>query len=216
MYRRAPVFLYYTAEPFEYPRRDWPPNYHLVGPGVWDPPAQPPVWLDELDRPLVLVTCSSEYQGDRRLVATALEALADDDVLVVVTAASNEVGGIRVPPNARVESYVPHGALLHRAACVVCHGGMGITQKALAAGVPVCVVPFGRDQLEVAGHVKANSAGTALQPFLLSPSRLRKAVHGAIARRDGAQRIAAGFARLDGAHAAADALESLLPRLAAA
>lgn len=25
---------------------------------------------------------------------------------------------------------------------------MGVTQKALAAGVPVCVVPFGRDQPE--------------------------------------------------------------------
>ena len=40
--------------------------------------------------------------------------------------------------------------ILEIAACVVCHGGMGITQKALAAGVPVCAVPFGRDQPEVA------------------------------------------------------------------
>jgi hypothetical protein len=37
---------------------------------------------------------------------------------------------------------------------------MGITQKALAAGVPVCVIPFGRDQLEVARHVEIAGAGT--------------------------------------------------------
>ena len=210
LYHRAPVFLYFTAEPFEYPRRDWPPNYRLVGPGIWDPPSEAPTWLDDIDRPIVLVTCSSEYQGDKRLFATALEALADEDVTVVVTAAGNDVSGVSVPRNARVENYVPHGPILQRAACVVCHGGMGITQKALAAGVPVCVVPFGRDQLEVAGHVKANDAGTVLQPFRLSASRLRKGVREAMELRDGARRVAAGFARIDGPQVSADALDSLL------
>jgi MGT family glycosyltransferase len=210
LWRRAPVFLYFTAEPFEYPRRDWPPSYRLVGPGTWDPPSEELAWLNAVDRPIVLVTCSSEYQGDKRLFATALEALADEDVTVIVTAAGNDVSGVSVPSNARVESYVPHGPILRRAACVVCHGGMGITQKALAAGVPVCIVPFGRDQLEVAGHVKASEAGTVVQPFRLSSSRLRKAVRGAMERRDGARRVAAAFARIDGSRASADALESLL------
>lgn len=40
--------------------------------------------------------------------------------------------------------------LLERAACGVTYGGIGTTQKALACGVPVCAVPFGRDQLEIA------------------------------------------------------------------
>ncbi len=47
--------------------------------------------------------------------------------------------------NACVERFGPHGPILRRAAAVVCHGGMGVTQRTLAAGVPVCVVPFGRD-----------------------------------------------------------------------
>ena len=29
---RAPLLLYLTAEPFDYPRRDWPDNVVLVGP----------------------------------------------------------------------------------------------------------------------------------------------------------------------------------------
>ena len=65
-----------------------------------------------------------------------------------------------MPANAHVERWLPHSALLARAACVICHGGMGITQKALAAGVPLCVVPFGRDQFEVAARVAAVGAGT--------------------------------------------------------
>ena len=59
---------------------------------------------------------------------------------------------------------------------VVCHGGMGITQKALAAGVPVCVVPWGRDQLEVAAHVVAAGAGTRVARRRLTPQRLAAAV----------------------------------------
>jgi UDP:flavonoid glycosyltransferase YjiC (YdhE family) len=82
--------------------------------------------------------------------------------------------------------------------CVVCHGGMGITQKALAAGVPVCVVPFGRDQFDVARHVQVADAGTRLPA-----SRLRKAVREAMEKKAGAERIAATFA-------AAEALEGLL------
>ena len=42
------------------------------------------------------------------------------------------------------------------------HAGMGATQKALAHGVPVCAVPFGRDQLEVARRVEVAHAGTRL------------------------------------------------------
>jgi UDP:flavonoid glycosyltransferase YjiC (YdhE family) len=47
--------------------------------------------------------------------------------------------------NAHVERFVSHGPLLDRADCAVTHGGMGATQKALASGVPVCVVALGRD-----------------------------------------------------------------------
>ena len=71
---RAPIMLYMTAEPFEYPRSDWPGSVRLVGPGIWDPPAESPAWLDEVRRPVVLVTCSTEFQNDSKLVQTALEA----------------------------------------------------------------------------------------------------------------------------------------------
>ena len=42
----------------------------------------------------------------------------------------------------------------------VTHGGIGATQKALARGVPVCVVPFGHDQFEVARRVAAGFTAT--------------------------------------------------------
>ncbi len=84
---------------------------------------------------------------------------------------------------------------------------MGITQKTLAAGVPLCIVPFGRDQFEVGARVAALGAGTSLPPDALSPDSLRSAVRDAIAMRDGARTIADAFAHAGGAAAAASALE---------
>ena len=207
---RAPLMLYMTAEPFEYPRSDWPPSIRMVGPGVWDPPAKSPAWLEVVRRPLVLVTCSTEFQNDGKLVRTALESLAGEDVEVLVTTAGVDPASFSPPPNARLERFVPHRPVLERAACVVCHGGMGITQKALAAGVPVCVVPFGRDQFEVARRVDVADAGTRLPAGRLRPDRLRAAVLKATTKKSGAKRIASAFAAAGGPKAAVDALEELL------
>jgi MGT family glycosyltransferase len=204
-----PCVVSYTAEPFEYARA-WPDNIRLVGPGIWEPDLDGPGVSPRDERPLVLVTCSTEFQNDGRLVEVALAALADEPVRIVATTASIDPAFFRAPPNARVERFLPHGPLLREAACVVCHGGMGITQKALAAGVPVCVVPFGRDQLEVARHVEQAGAGTRLVPRRLTPVRLRRAVREAMACTPGARRVAEGFRNAGGARAAAEAIEGLL------
>jgi MGT family glycosyltransferase len=212
MFAKPPLLLYMTAEPFEYPRSDWPPSVKLVGPCAWDPPAPAPAWLEEVERPLVLVTTSSEFQDDGRLVETALAALAEEELEVVATVPTARIDGLAVPANARVLPFVPHAALLERAACAITHGGMGATQKAIARGVPVCAVPFGRDQLEVARRVEVSGAGTRLPARRLSPDALRAKVHGAIARREGAERIAAAFAATGGPAAAADAVAALTRR----
>jgi MGT family glycosyltransferase len=211
MFRRPPLLIYMTAEPFEYRRRDWPPNIVLVGPCDWDPPAAPPQWLAELPDPIVLVTTSSEFQNDDRLVRVALEALAGEPVSVVATIPSGgDPSTFEVPANARVERFVAHGPVLDRAVCAITHGGMGATQKALARGVPVCVVPFGRDQLDVARRVEVAGAGARLPARRLRPDRLRRKFQEARARADGARRIAQAFAAAGGAGAAADAIETRL------
>jgi MGT family glycosyltransferase len=209
MYTTPPLLLYMTAEPFEYPRSDWPQSVRMVGPCSWEPPSNAPAWIDHLDRPLVLVSTSSEFQDDGRLVTTTLEALANEPVQVVATVPSAGMPSGPLPANARVERFLPHTPILARAACAVTHGGAGATQKALAAGVPVCVVPFGRDQLEVARRVEVARAGTRLPAQHLTPDRLREKVRAAMTMTAGARRVADGFAAAGGPVAAADAVESL-------
>lgn len=208
--RRAPLLLSLTAEGFEYPRTDWPSSVRLVGPMSWSPPQPPPMWLEELSDPLALVTCSTERQRDKRLLQVALEALPAGGVTVIGTSAAHDPAEFQPPPGSRVVRFLGHDPILARAACVVCHGGLGITQKALAAGVPVVVVPFGRDQMETARRVEMAGAGVRLSPRRLTPNRLLEAVDAAIAMRPGAERVSQAFAAAGGPAAAAEALETLL------
>jgi MGT family glycosyltransferase len=210
MFSCPPLVLYLTAEPFEYPRSDWPHNIVKVGPCSWDPPVETPEWLAEIKRPIVLVTTSSEFQDDGLLVKSALNALADEDVHVIVTLPSQDPADFRAPSNASLLQFLPHGLVLDRAVCAITHGGMGATQKALAHGVPVCAVPFGRDQLEVARRVEVAQAGTRLLASRLSAERLRVKVREAMACVDGARRVADGFMSAGGPSAAADAVETRL------
>ncbi len=209
-FTQAPLLLNFTAPPFDDVRRDWPASIHQVGPGLWAPPGHAPQWLESIDRPIALVTCSTEFQDDGQLAQIAMDALADSGFHTVVTAGAVDPAAFSIPANARVESFLPHHLILDRTAVVVSHGGMGITQKALAAGVPVCVVPFGRDQSEVARRVVTNAAGTWVPKKKLSPERLRAGVEEAMTCGEGAARVAAGFAAAGGTARAADLLERQL------
>jgi MGT family glycosyltransferase len=208
---RPPVLLYLTAVPFEYPRPSWPASFRLVGPCPWEPPTPPLTWLADDPRPVVLVSTSTEYQDDGRLVTTAFAALSGrQDLLVLATApAADTPDHDSPPPNCRIERFAAHRELLTRAVAVICHGGMGITQKALAAGVPVCAVPFGRDQLEVARRLEVSGAGTRLPAPDLTADALALAVEQAIAMRPQAESLAQAFAAAGGPAAAASAVEQL-------
>jgi MGT family glycosyltransferase len=210
LYSRAPLHLYMTAAPFEYPRPDWPESVLMVGPCCWEPEGELPAGLLDAAEPLVLVTTSTEFQDDGRLAAAAVEALEGEDLRVVATMPAAAIEAL--PPAARGAAvrFAPHTPLLRRAACAITHGGMGATQKALALGVPVVAVPFGRDQFEVARRVEAAGAGAYLSSRRLTPERLRDRVHEAIECRPGAERIARAFAAAGGPEAAADAVEQRL------
>ena len=207
-FRRAPLMLVASGKPFEYPQTDWGDAVRMIGPCMFEPAVNGvPQWLEAIDRPIVLVTTSSQQQADEKLVKTALTALADLPVHVVATLPAGLPSDIPLTPNATVVRFVPHGPVLDRAVCAITHGGMGGTQKALARGVPVCVVPFGRDQFEVARRVEVARAGTRLPAKKLTVKRLSAKVQQAMTMTAGARMVAAGFAATGGVARGADLFE---------
>ncbi|MGB9308353.1 MAG: glycosyltransferase [Mycobacterium sp.] len=209
--RRAPRLLVTTGKPFEYPHTDWGPSVHLIGPAVFDPPGpERPSWLNDIEGPIVLVTTSSVPQADGALLGTAIRALRDLPVHVVATCPAGSALARRSYRRVTVAEFVPHSMVLDRAVCVITHGGLGITQKALNRAIPVCAVPFGRDQFEVARRVEIAGCGTRLTARRLSATRLRRKVTAAMTMTDGASAVAAGFAATGGVHFGADIVEGEL------
>jgi MGT family glycosyltransferase len=206
--RCAPMILVASGRPFQYPQTDWGDAVHMIGPCTVDPGADVvPEWLSKIERPIVLVTTSSEKQGDAELVSTAIAALADEPVHVVATMPAGETTGLSTPANTTICKYIPHSLVLRKSVCAATHGGMGATQKALDHGVPVCVVPYGRDQFEVARRVEVARCGTRLPANKLSAHRLRRKVREAMTMSEGARRVAAGFAATGGSARGADLFE---------
>jgi UDP:flavonoid glycosyltransferase YjiC (YdhE family) len=68
----------------------------------------------------------------------------------------------RLPRGVRVERWVSQAAVMPHAAAMVGHGGSGSTLTALAAGVPLALVPLFVDGPENARRVAAIGAGVAL------------------------------------------------------
>ena len=207
-----PLSLVATAEPFEYPRDNWGSRIVLIGPCNSEAPVdKDPHWLSSIDRPIVLVSTSSERQNDTTLVTATIDALRNEPVHVVASVPTGVPAGL-ASPNATVCQFISHTAVLEHAVCAVTHGGMGVTQKALSHGVPVCAVPYGRDQFEVARRVEVSASGTRLPAMKITPDRLRAKINQARKMTAGARRVADGFRRAGGAARGAGLAEQLLSR----
>jgi MGT family glycosyltransferase len=198
---------------------DPPPNVVHVGPITEEAAAAPwvPPWPDGDGRPLVVVTLGTTYmhqEGALRRVLAALDGLGTR--VLVLTGPELDPSEVPGGPGVRVESYVPHAAVLPHAAVVISHGGMGSLLEAFRAGVPSVCVPLGRDQAENAAAAAEWGAAIAL-PGDATSGRLRAAFTEALASpalRGGARRMAGALAACGGASAAADEVEQVARRAA--
>jgi UDP:flavonoid glycosyltransferase YjiC (YdhE family) len=138
----------------------------------------------------VLVGFSTTYQGHEGLVARIVDALAGLPLRAVVTLgpALDPARFAAAPPSIAVVAQASHAALLRDARLVITHGGHGTVLRALAAGVPLVVLPLGRDQADNAARVVRCGAGLRLSADA-SVRGIRKAVTRALA--DGAALSAA-------------------------
>lgn len=131
----------------------------------------PPPWLDELPRPLVYATMGTVF-NTAEAFRPLLEALAAAPVGALLTVGRDvDPRALGVPPpNVRVERFVPQAAVLPACAAVVTHGGSGTVLGALAAGVPLVVVPQGANQFENAVLCERAGVAVAVEAGAAAPS----------------------------------------------
>ena len=182
-----------------------PPGTYL-----WDPP-----WDAGDDKPLVVVSLSSQYMHQEDMLARIASALDGLDVrALVLTGYELEPDELLVSPSVVVHRYIPHAAVLPHAALLVTHAGMGTVMAAFAAGTPMLCMPLGRDQHDNAARVVEFGAGVTVAADA-SVSAVQDAARDALTSpvlQAGARRMAGVIDRYQAGSMAVAELESLLAR----
>ncbi len=169
--------LVLTSPDFDFPGRV-PENVRYVGAILDDPAwARDEAWTPpSAELPLVLVALSSTFQDQGACLQRIVDGLAELPVQAIVTTGpAIDPSTVATTPNVHVVQAAPHSAILARAALAVTHGGHGTVVRALAAGVPLVILPHGRDQADNARRVTARHAGLTVKRTA-RPARIARAV----------------------------------------
>jgi hypothetical protein len=212
----ADLVLHGTDELFDPPPPSLPRHHHYVGPLWWERSREAPAYLDAPGPPWVLVTVSLTPQPEEMTLArTVLQTLGTYPVRVLLTLsdrhAREEIGC--APPNARIERFVSHAAVLARSRLLVSHAVHGIVSKALYYGVPMVLVPWDRDQPGVAARAAALGTAEVVARHALTEPRLSNAIDSVLGTQryqENATRIASRFQARDAVATARARIEELL------
>jgi UDP-glucoronosyl and UDP-glucosyl transferase len=126
--------------------------------------ARLPAWWDSSDSPLVYMTFGTVVGGvpvSDRVYPAVLDAAAGLDARVLMTVGHDfDTSKLHdMPGNVHVEAWIDQASVLGEAAMVVCHSGSGTVYGALAAGVPLVVMPIWGDNMANAATVTTAGAG---------------------------------------------------------
>jgi len=176
-----------------------------------------PDWLARLPPvPTIYFTLGTVFNmesGD--LFTRVLAGLRDLPVNLIVTVGrelSASAFGPQ-PSNVHIESYLPQRHVLPHCDLVLSHGGSGTVAAALAAGLPLVVMPMGADQPANAGRCVALGVGIALDAMRSTPHDVRAAavtVLGTPSYRAAAERVRDEVALLPGPAQMVPLLEGLV------
>src|SRR5258706_401740 len=147
---------------------DWPRQVAMAGFPLFDEAsirggsAELEKFLAEGDRPVVF-TPGSAMRHAGTFFQVSLEACrAMDRRAIFLTPFADQVPG-DLPPTIRHFEYVPFSLLLHRAAALVHHGGIGTCAQAMKAGVPQLIMPMAHDQFDNASRVETLGVGCSVR-----------------------------------------------------
>jgi len=211
------LYLQPTVPSFEYPRTDLPESVHFIGPLLPNLKAdfQTPAWWDDVEharKPVVLVTQGTIATQADELIEPTLQALANEDVLVIATV-DPKLLNIPIPANVRMEKFIPFDKLMPHVDVMVTNGGYGGVTLALADGVPVICAGNTEDKPEVGNRAAYTGVGINLKTNRPTIDQIQTAVKTVLtdARyKMNADYMKEDFAKQDAAVEAAVLIEKLI------
>jgi MGT family glycosyltransferase len=211
------LFLLRSVPALEYDLEDLPRQVHLVGACLWEDEAYDAGledWLNREDQrhlPLIYVQ-QGRFFHTPHFWPALVEGLGAMPVRVAASSERTDCNLGALPSNFFVRPYVPQSMVLRRAATMVASANTTAVLGALTNGVSSLLIPGGGEQPDVAERCAELGVARNLPPAEVSVERLCSEVDLLLKNhrmKEGAVRMAAAFAELDGFELAADLLETL-------
>jgi rhamnosyltransferase subunit B len=206
------------------PQPDWPRSVRVTGFCFYDGTGnegrlEPELsaFLDAGPAPVVFTLGSAAVMnaGDfYEQSAEAAEILGARAVLLI-GADDRNLPRRTLPASICVVRYAPYSQIFPRASVIVHQGGIGTVAQALRAGRPMLVMPYSHDQPDNARRVRRLGVAEVLGRKAYKAKAAAQLIRQLLSEKTYAERataVAAAVAAENGAVAACDALESILPR----
>ena len=181
------LFMFFSTDKLEYPRKLFIPEVFYVGPSVLEPdedqlPDFPWKRLDENRSLIYVATGTLFFEKYKEFYKNVIKALAEDKFSIPVQVVMaigegqpmEELG--EIPSNFIVVQYAPQVKLLPKASIVVTHGGVNSVNEALIYGKPMLIVPHIGDLVDMAQRIAYNGAGICLDLKKATAGKIRKAI----------------------------------------
>jgi len=215
MFQIPDLIMHISTPAFEYPRSNLPENLHFIGPILKEKELtyQQPAWWDDLCgvAPVILVNQGTIATNLQDLVIPTIEGLQSEPMLIIaVPVKEGQIG--KIPPNVRVEPFIPFEHLLPHVDVMITNGGYGGVQMALAHGIPLIVAGDTDDKMEVAARVEWSKTGINLKKQRPTADEIKYAVRKILDNPiygDNAKRIQSDFSQYNAPEQAAELLEAL-------
>jgi UDP:flavonoid glycosyltransferase YjiC (YdhE family) len=166
LFDRPARVLLAMSRAFDFEADSLPANLRYVGPLLdqpgWSEPWRAP-W--STNRPRVLIAGSTGAQGQGELIQKIIHAMGQIEIEAVTTCGPNlDLNTLQVPGNVHLLHSAPHNTVMQEVSLVISQGGHGTVNRALVNGVPLLILPMGRDQGDNAARVESKGAGLRLPP----------------------------------------------------
>ncbi|WP_225704772.1 glycosyltransferase [Bradyrhizobium cenepequi] len=168
LFDRPARLLIAMSAAFDFAPDFLPGNVRYIGPLLdssdWSKPWISP-WFNGSDRPRALISFSTTNQDQTDALQRTINAIGgvEMDAVATLGPALKEIT-LHAPDNVRLLPSAPHDAVMEEVSLVVTHGGHGTVSRSLSHGLPLLVMPFGRDQSDIAARVEARGVGLILPP----------------------------------------------------
>ncbi|MFQ5797733.1 MAG: glycosyltransferase [Bacteroidota bacterium] len=158
------------------PTKDLPPNFHYVGPLVWQPQMEVPEPIKDLQDVIYVSMGSTGSPDVLKLLIGACSQMREFQVVITTGELIDSTRLGSLPENLHVYKSLPGIEMAKRTRLVICHGGAGTIAQALSQGVPIIGIPFNAQQDFVMDRIVSLEAGIKLDPSELSPQKIRQTV----------------------------------------